>query len=196
MGENLGGNLKSFSIGTTARTGMSVVVVAVVATATYFGVQAGPKVYGNKGISSKGVGVNNSAAVATLATTTTVVSVPPTSVPPVSAPLPPSTSVVSTPPPPTTTALIVVPQVSSLNVQNGPVEGGTAVWIFGVNLPAVTSVLFGSQSQTIYERFPSYSAIEVLSPPGDAGTVDVRLVANGLLSPVVAQDHFTYGQGQ
>ena len=83
------------------------------------------------------------------------------------------------------------PVVTGLSVASGPVVGGSAVTITGRNLSQASSVLFGSNAATGLVR-NSASSLSVVSPPGIAGTVDVRVVASGLTSATSTADRFTF----
>jgi large repetitive protein len=83
------------------------------------------------------------------------------------------------------------PGVTGISPNAGPTGGGTTLTISGTNLGNAKAVDFGATAVT---NFVSNSATRIVavSPPGTAGAVDVRVVAGGSTSAIVAGDTFTY----
>ena len=109
--------------------------------------------------------------------------------------------VVPNPPPtiplplqPTPPDVVLPTQVISVSQSTGPVAGGTDVTITGTNLSPATAVYFGSTPVTTFIN-DSDSQIEVDSPPGTPGTVDISVVTPFGTSPLTPTDQFTYGSG-
>jgi IPT/TIG domain len=84
------------------------------------------------------------------------------------------------------------PTVTMLSVATGSTAGNTSVTITGTNFTNVASVLFGGNNAAGFS-VTNATTIVALSPPGAAGTVDVR-VANPAGTSVINQpnDQFTY----
>ncbi len=83
-----------------------------------------------------------------------------------------------------------IPAVSDLSVNTGPTAGGTAVQIFGVNFTGATAVHFGTASASIQNV--SDAEVDVTSPAGSAGTVDVTVTTPKGTSSISSGDVFTY----
>jgi IPT/TIG domain len=75
-----------------------------------------------------------------------------------------------------------IPAVSDLSVNTGPTAGGTAVQIFGVNFTGTTAVHFGTASASIQNV--SDTEVDVTSPAGSAGAVDVTVTTQKGTSPI------------
>jgi hypothetical protein len=73
----------------------------------------------------------------------------------------------------------------------GPVAGGTKVKLTGARFGAATRVLFGGQPGSNLHVL-SATALTVVAPARDPGTVDVRVVSPYGRSPVVAADRYAY----
>ena len=73
---------------------------------------------------------------------------------------------------------VVVPTVSSVVPNNGPIAGGTAVTITGTNFVAGATVTFGSNAATNVVVV-SGTQITATTPAGSAGAVTVTVTANG-----------------
>ncbi len=73
---------------------------------------------------------------------------------------------------------VVIPTVSSVSPNNGPIAGGTAVTITGTNFAAGATVQFGSAAATNVVVVSSTS-ITATSPAGSAGAVTVTVTVNG-----------------
>ncbi len=83
------------------------------------------------------------------------------------------------------------PVVSAVNPWQSGLAGGVQVSILGSGLSDVTEVDFGSTKVTNF-TIVSATQIDVISPPGAAGTVDVTVVGGGSRSPAVPGDQYTY----
>ena len=73
---------------------------------------------------------------------------------------------------------VVIPTVSSVSPNNGPVAGGTAVTITGTNFASGATVTFGTAAATNVVVVSSTS-ITATSPVGSAGAVTVTVTVNG-----------------
>jgi hypothetical protein len=73
-----------------------------------------------------------------------------------------------------TTARHPTPGVAELSPTAGPIAGGTTVTLTGTELDHVTAVTFGGVAATAMERV-SNATLRVVTPPGTAGDVAVRL---------------------
>lgn len=83
------------------------------------------------------------------------------------------------------------PSNVSLDVTEGPEEGGTVVTIFGRNLEGVTSVTFDAVAGTDFDDDEAGEGVlKVTTPAGTAGTADVVLVDASGNTTLVAG--FTY----
>jgi hypothetical protein len=87
--------------------------------------------------------------------------------------------------------LVDVPEIVQVSPGEGPTAGGTKVRIGGTGLASTRTVLFG---QTPAQSFTVDSPTEVtaVTPPGQPGAVDVRVVNSVDNSPAVAVARFTY----
>lgn len=92
-----------------------------------------------------------------------------------------------------------VPSVSAVSPNQGPTAGGTSVTITGTELTGAEEVKFGSTSVACPKAtapgkcvVKSATEIEVESPAGAAGQVDVRVKTPGGTSAISAGDKFTY----
>jgi hypothetical protein len=87
-----------------------------------------------------------------------------------------------------------VPAIASVSPGSGDSTGGDAVTITGSGLANALAVVFGS---TAVSNFASDTDEQLVlsSPPGIAGTVDVRVVTAGGTSAPVLSDQFTYSAG-
>ncbi|MFA6037763.1 MAG: IPT/TIG domain-containing protein [Legionellales bacterium] len=84
-----------------------------------------------------------------------------------------------------------VPSISSLSPTQGPVAGGTLVTITGTGFEAGnTMVRFGNSSVSATVSVTSSTSLEVTSPPGSAGSVDVTVTTSGGTSTEYIE--FTY----
>jgi len=88
-------------------------------------------------------------------------------------------------------AYVEAPTVTGVDPSVGPLKGGTQVTITGTNLIGATKVFFGKKA--IF-KFASKTDTQIVltSPPGKAGTVDIRVVTAGGTSAVTSNDKFTY----
>jgi hypothetical protein len=83
------------------------------------------------------------------------------------------------------------PDVTGISPASGPAAGGTLVTISGTAFTAATGVKFGSAAATL-SNVVSDSQIRAVSPPGQAGTVDVTVTGpTGTSAPGNAAK-FTY----
>jgi hypothetical protein len=82
------------------------------------------------------------------------------------------------------------PTIGGVTPATGLVSGGATVTITGKNLAGATSVLFGSTAASIVEV--SATQITVISPAGNAGTVNIRVLTPGGESAINAHDKFSY----
>jgi hypothetical protein len=84
---------------------------------------------------------------------------------------------------------VAAPTITALSTAVGPSSGGTYLLITGTNL-ANAAVSFGAKPATILSD--SNALIEVASPSGSAGAVNVTAVTAGGTSVTSAADQFTY----
>ncbi|HEV2968811.1 MAG TPA: IPT/TIG domain-containing protein [Pirellulales bacterium] len=82
------------------------------------------------------------------------------------------------------------PSVSGVSPGLGNTLGSNIVTINGANLGGATAVDFGQHAGTIL--YDSANQIQVVSPAGTAGLVDVTVVAPGGTSPTSSADRFLY----
>ncbi len=75
--------------------------------------------------------------------------------------------------------LIGAPTLSSLTPSTGTVSGGTTVTLSGTNFSSAAVVTFGGVLATVVNR--SSTSLEVLTPVGTDGAVDVRVINPGEL---------------
>ena len=81
------------------------------------------------------------------------------------------------------------PAVTTIGPASGLTRGGTVVTITGGNFTASTTVAFGSALASVHVLNPS--TLTAVSPPRDAGAVDVT-VSNPGATPVTVPAAFTY----
>ncbi len=85
------------------------------------------------------------------------------------------------------------PAITSVNPNSGSTAGGTAVTISGENLGYwPMAVYFGSTLAASASLNSETNVISATSPPGAAGSVDVRVTTIGGTSAPSPGDHFTY----
>ena len=89
---------------------------------------------------------------------------------------------------------IAPPTVSSVAPKEGPEASGTAVTMKGTNLSGASEVKFGSTKAPAPTK-DTAGEIEVESPAGSAGTVNVTVTTPGGTSAESSADHFTYIAG-
>jgi hypothetical protein len=82
------------------------------------------------------------------------------------------------------------PVVTSIDPASGPLDGGTAVVITGVNFADAQSVKFGTARGTV--TADSATSITATSPAERAGTVDVTVTTAKGTSRTLSADRFTY----
>jgi autotransporter-associated beta strand protein len=85
---------------------------------------------------------------------------------------------------------VAAPSVSHISPSFGFRSGGDLVTITGANLDNATAVDFGQNAGTIVDE--TATQIDVSSPAGAAGVVDLTVVTPGGTSAPSAQDKFTY----
>jgi hypothetical protein len=85
-----------------------------------------------------------------------------------------------------------VPGVVNLSPNQGPLAGGTAVTITGINFTGTTSVDFGATSASSF-TVNSPTSITAISPAEPAGVVDVTVSTPEGTSPTTSADRFSYG---
>jgi hypothetical protein len=85
----------------------------------------------------------------------------------------------------------VVPAVTRVTPDEGPVGGGTTVSITGVQLGSATAVSFGGVPASSF-TVRSATSIRAVSPPGTTGTVDIQVTTTAGTTAAVAADQFTY----
>ncbi len=83
------------------------------------------------------------------------------------------------------------PAVSGISPGSGPAAGGTVVTIKGTGFSGATDVKFGSAASPLV-KVVSDGELNVVSPPGQAGTVDVTVAGPTGTSPANASAKFTY----
>ena len=82
------------------------------------------------------------------------------------------------------------PVVLELKPSQGPVEGGKTIKIAGAHFEGATEVSFGGTSA--YFEVLSSEELRVITPPGPAPTVDVRVTTPEGTSPISSADEFSY----
>ena len=85
---------------------------------------------------------------------------------------------------------LAAPVVTGVGPGQGPLAGGTEVTITGTGLAGATAVKFGGKTAIVLED--TATQIEVYSPAGTAGQVNVTVVTAGGTSALSAADKFTY----
>jgi IPT/TIG domain len=88
-------------------------------------------------------------------------------------------------------AYIERPAVSAVSPRTGSTAGGATVTITGQNFSTATGVRFGTTAAQSF-KVDSATSITAVSPPGQAGPVDVTVTTLGGTSPTGAADAFTY----
>ncbi len=83
------------------------------------------------------------------------------------------------------------PAVKLLSPKTGPATGHTSVTITGTGFEGVTGVSFAGVPAVEF-KVNSPTSIVAVSPPGAAGTADVRVDAEGGESAAGSRDHFKY----
>ncbi len=90
-----------------------------------------------------------------------------------------------------TVSAAAAPSVTSLGTTSGTTGGGTTVTINGSGFTNATDVTFGGVDAASFDVV-SDSVITAVSPPGAAGTVDVKVTTAAGVSASGSDDHFTY----
>src|SRR5208282_5252398 len=85
---------------------------------------------------------------------------------------------------------VAAPTVSGISLSSGNRDGLDRVSIYGANLDGATAVDFGPNAAAIHDESPTQ--IDVYSPAGSVGTVDVTVVAPG--GSATLPGSFTYVQ--
>ncbi len=88
---------------------------------------------------------------------------------------------------------VAAPQtaVSAVLPNSGPLAGGESVTVLGTFFTGASAVDFGSNpGRTVSVK--TANALTVVSPPGTAGTVDVKVVTSFGTSAATGADHYTY----
>jgi hypothetical protein len=85
----------------------------------------------------------------------------------------------------------VLPTVSSVSTNAGPLVGGQTITIHGTNLTGAFLVAFGT-AETGDVTVVSDTELIVTTPPNDAGIVDVVVTTPRATSAVTAGDRYTY----
>ncbi len=83
------------------------------------------------------------------------------------------------------------PLVTAVSPNSGPSAGGTQVTITGTNLINIQAVKFGGVATSGYSPI-SATQIQVFSPVGQQGVVDVTITTNAGTSTTSVADQFTY----
>ncbi|WP_182449822.1 IPT/TIG domain-containing protein [Streptacidiphilus sp. P02-A3a] len=86
---------------------------------------------------------------------------------------------------------VAAPTVTSVSPATGTTAGGTTVTITGTNLTGATALTFGSTNATSF-TCATATTCTATTPPGTAGTVDVRVTTVGGTSATSSADHYTY----
>ena len=81
--------------------------------------------------------------------------------------------------------------ITGIQPNSGSTCGGTSVTITGTDFTCATAVLFGSTPASSF-TINSDTSITAISPPGMLGTVDIRVIASGVISEITPADQFTY----
>jgi hypothetical protein len=90
------------------------------------------------------------------------------------------------------------PSVTRVTPSDGPSGGGTSIVIAGSLFTGASDVLIGGSDLTPCPATPSCftfvndNEIDLVTPPGTAGTLDVQVVTPGGTSPKSTADEFTY----
>jgi hypothetical protein len=82
------------------------------------------------------------------------------------------------------------PVVLDVKPSGGPVEGGKTVKVDGAHFDGATEVSFGGSSAAF--EVVSSEELRVVTPPGSAPTVDVRVTTPEGISPIRPADEFVY----
>ncbi len=91
------------------------------------------------------------------------------------------------------TCVNAAPIVNSLSPSEGPISGGNVVIITGSGFTGTTAVDFGFRPAVTFNVLTD-TTISAIVPPGTPGTVDVRVTALSLTSPLTRSDFYTYTQ--
>ena len=86
---------------------------------------------------------------------------------------------------------VAAPAITKISPASGPTGGGTQVTITGTNLANATAVMFGTVAVTTF-TVDNGTQIVVTTPPGVAGTVNVRVVTAGGTSALTSKAKFKY----
>lgn len=91
-------------------------------------------------------------------------------------------------------ARFVPPMINSITPNQGSTSGGTIVTINGTDFIDVSHVYFGSLSASF--TVINDSKISAISPPGNAGVVDVTVATHMGITPITENNQFTYISSQ
>jgi len=83
------------------------------------------------------------------------------------------------------------PAITAVSPNSGPSGGGTEVTITGTDLDGATQVTFGDTPATGFESLSS-TTLTAVTPPGDPGTVPVRVTTPAGTSELTSAGEFTY----
>jgi hypothetical protein len=86
---------------------------------------------------------------------------------------------------------VVLPSVSAISPNSGPIAGGTTVAVNGTGFTAASTVRFGATAGTSV-NVVSTTRLTAVSPAGSAGTVDVTVTTAGGTTLTSTADNFTY----
>jgi hypothetical protein len=86
---------------------------------------------------------------------------------------------------------VAAPVVTGVSPSSGSTDGGTTVTISGSGFAGASSVMFGTNSATVF-TVVSDTQITADSPARSAGTVDVTVTTLGGTSATSSADQFTY----
>jgi cysteine-rich repeat protein len=84
------------------------------------------------------------------------------------------------------------PRVTSVSVTAGPVAGGTSVTVTGTGFTGATAVSFGATPAATPFTVDGDTSITAVSPPANAGTVDITVTTAGGTSATSPSDQFTF----
>jgi IPT/TIG domain len=102
----------------------------------------------------------------------------------------------------TAAPFIATQAVTGVSPNAGPIAGGQQVVITGSGFTGATDVFFGTSNDVTAPcpaaggcfTFVSDTEIDATTPPGAAGTVDVQVMAGGVLSPINSADQYKFQQ--
>jgi hypothetical protein len=87
----------------------------------------------------------------------------------------------------------LAPAITKVAPASGPTTGHTTVTITGSHFTGATKVYFGATTAPALSfHVVSDTQMTAVSPVHAAGTVDVRVLTPGGISPITTLDHFTF----